>query len=314
SGHTGWRGSTFLSGEELFSALQSVALTGWHARREAAQKAGIDPDTVELIFVDNLDGINALVAPARFTLRRSRSRPLLMMYQIEMVVLDPEGGSLSIVDSIINALTNPTRWLAGVFGLESTIGTLDSYASSAFSILGAASEAPGRLAATVAGALGSVKDLAEQSTGIFTGAGATVASATQSLTRAARGAFSALAGAEEMSDTDRAQFMELSAATGDAMCVMANSFNLATTYPSYESLYGASMCSSTGGGRAASEFASSDRGALDSLYPAETSRVTITAQAREAMTALRADPIELAKDPAQVADLIERVVAGVTIA
>lgn len=103
-GHTGWRGAapvgagsfTATSGIEQFNKLRANSFINWHAERARIVAGGGDPNQVELIFIDTLNGYTDLVAPKSFTLRRSKSRPLLMQYSIEMLVLqdygNPSGG------------------------------------------------------------------------------------------------------------------------------------------------------------------------------------------------------------------------------
>jgi hypothetical protein len=96
SGHTGWRGGGpgtaiggggGLSGEAQFHDLRVNSFTAWHQARADIISGGGDPSVVQLTFVDTLNGFTDLVAPKSFTLRRSKTRPLLMMYSIEMLVL-----------------------------------------------------------------------------------------------------------------------------------------------------------------------------------------------------------------------------------
>lgn len=95
SGHTGWHGGPpgggGLSGEGQFMNLRQTAFQGWHDARAALVAGGQDPAAVEMIFIDELDSREALVAPKVFTLRRSKTRPLLMMYVIELLVLADAG-------------------------------------------------------------------------------------------------------------------------------------------------------------------------------------------------------------------------------
>jgi hypothetical protein len=144
-GHTGWRGTTptavggasnGLSGEDQFAQLRATSFLTWHSRRAQIVAGGGDPNTVELIFIDTLNRMSDLVAPKSFTLRRSKSRPLLMMYTIEMLVLQDlasasfgfggaatNGGFIfggSILDgaaAVIDGLTSGIGALGGQFGL-----------------------------------------------------------------------------------------------------------------------------------------------------------------------------------------------------
>jgi hypothetical protein len=94
SGHTGWRGpdggaGSGTNGEDHFHQIHNIAFVAWHAERAAIVAGGGDPNVVTSIFVDTLNGFVDLVAPKSFTLRRSKTRPLLLMYTIEMLVLQP---------------------------------------------------------------------------------------------------------------------------------------------------------------------------------------------------------------------------------
>lgn len=93
SGHTGWRGAGIgglgggFSGEAAFQNLRVNSFAAWHQARADIISGGGDPNVVQLTFIDTLNGFTDLVAPKSFTLRRSKTRPLLMMYSIEMLVL-----------------------------------------------------------------------------------------------------------------------------------------------------------------------------------------------------------------------------------
>jgi hypothetical protein len=135
SGTTGWHGGPAdgnqLSGEAQFQQLRSQAFTAWHSARAAIVASGGDPSAVELYFVDTLNLQADLVAPKAFTLRRSKSRPLLMQYSIELLVLQDAAqplpanspiaaaGYLSGAASLgvtADALSNLTALLSGAFG------------------------------------------------------------------------------------------------------------------------------------------------------------------------------------------------------
>lgn len=91
-GHTGWHGGSPYSdipGEARWHMLREQGFEGWHAERDRVIQGGGDPSSVEMVLVDPLNAFVDLVAPKSFTLRRSKSRPLLMMYSIELIVLQP---------------------------------------------------------------------------------------------------------------------------------------------------------------------------------------------------------------------------------
>ena len=119
SGHTGWHG-----GEAAFQGLRTTAFQGWHDARAALVAGGQDPAAVEMVFVDELDSFTALVAPKVFTLRRSKTRPLLMMYVIELLVLQDlgnggaagGGGPLDAVAAAFGDFFGGAEELAGIAG------------------------------------------------------------------------------------------------------------------------------------------------------------------------------------------------------
>lgn len=89
AGHTGWAGGK--SGpdwESQFRQLHEAAFKGWNECVEATK----DPESVEVLFVDTLDSRVARVVPKNFTLRRNKSRPLLVQYNITFLVVRMMGG------------------------------------------------------------------------------------------------------------------------------------------------------------------------------------------------------------------------------
>jgi hypothetical protein len=104
AGHTGWREEGG-GGEAQFHHLRQSVFQGWNDSRAALVAGGQDPAAVELIFTDDLDQREALVAPKSFTLKRSKARPLLMMFNIELIVLADAGQPTGIrQDPIAQAL------------------------------------------------------------------------------------------------------------------------------------------------------------------------------------------------------------------
>lgn len=127
SGTLGWRGSLLLSGEDAFKQLHDTLVLDWHQRRRDAIGQGTDPTEVQLTFIDTLDDATFIVAPQQFSLRRSRSAPLLMRYQIRLLALADADAPSGLLDQISRALSNPLRWLSGVTGLGGVVSTLQGY-------------------------------------------------------------------------------------------------------------------------------------------------------------------------------------------
>ncbi len=106
SGNTGWRGEgpiTVEDGIERFQILRQVVFEKWHQLRRTKLENGDDPNDVKLIYVDKLNDICCTVVPISFTLKRSKSRPLLMMYNVVMDVVDADASDtyISMLDTAL---------------------------------------------------------------------------------------------------------------------------------------------------------------------------------------------------------------------
>lgn len=122
AGNTGWGQGNMPPGELNYHLLYNVVYKQWHAKREAAVKAGKDPDLVKLIFIDLLDMYWGVCAPMTFVLKRSRSRPLLFLYNINLIVVANTIASFAPqVAAGINTITE---------GITSAITQLGDFAGS----------------------------------------------------------------------------------------------------------------------------------------------------------------------------------------
>lgn len=93
TGTTGWHWTNMLGipvgdGQIAMARLKSVVFTQWHAKRAAKVDNNRDPNTICLFWIDVLNGLAAIVAPQSFTLQRNKQRPLLLQYNMSLVVLD----------------------------------------------------------------------------------------------------------------------------------------------------------------------------------------------------------------------------------
>jgi hypothetical protein len=247
SGHTGWRdinGSG--DGVSQFEKLNKMVMTDWHAARQRRINAGQDPSDVRLLFVDKLDSFAYVVAPQSFTLRRSRSRPLLMQYQISLQAIgssvDPSSSfgfasspdllSELGLDSLRDVLGNITTFAEEMAGyVTGTIGKLaTSFLKMSTNVLGVVS----RVVGTIKGAIDKV-------TGAFLGVAGDIM-------KAGRNIFMAIAAVMSFPDYVKHRFMQIAAAFNNAFCVIKNVFKVRKTLPNYSDWYGASTCSSTAGG------------------------------------------------------------------
>lgn len=117
-GHTGYRPVLGGGGELAFINLRNTVFQQWHDVRTAIARGGGDPNVVRLDFVDGLDLRMALLAPKFFTLKRSKTSPLLQRYHAEFWVLADIGAPSFVADPINAAINAATAFLGGAFDLE----------------------------------------------------------------------------------------------------------------------------------------------------------------------------------------------------
>lgn len=245
SGHTGWRRSSDgRDGIEAFQRLNQIGFTQWHRRRDSAIAAGENPDDVKLVFADSLDRFAWVVAPGNFTLKRNKNRPLLLQYQISLIVVDQnisqarflkepqpdadertELGLDSLADTI-RRLTEGADELAGL--VRGTLGA----ASGAF--LDVTTDVLSAVETVVGGIQGAVDTVV----------GAFLATAAD-LVAAARNIFLTTALIAGLPAYVKFRCQQVAAAYNNAFCLLRNAFRIRRFFPDYSWLYGASTCSST---------------------------------------------------------------------
>lgn len=313
-GTLGWRGGLFSSGEDAFLELRQTVFTEWHLRREDQISSGNDPEEVRLTFVDTLDSLTYIVAPQQFTLRRSKSSPLLSRYQIRLLVLEEADAPNDLLDQISAALNNPLRWIAGLTGLGGILKTLQKYYTLGMNLWGAASAAVRGLLATGIGLLQAVQSVAAKFRGVFSGGNSGLLTTALAFTRAASNALDALTGDDTLPIADRLPALRLASTFNDANCTLANSFSRGSQFTTYEDLFGASACSSTGGGEPISIFTAKGENPFETLFPITLGGITVSTEAAAALSNLaRADPLLLVGRDAAVVDSLNRIAAGVRV-
>ena len=252
SGHTGWRRIEGVQGDglERFIDLKDRVFTHWHSRRNAQASAGMDPDAVRLIFSDALDGFSEIVAPDNFTLRRSKSRPLLAQYQISLTVVS-ENGKTGYLD------------FGGLLGGGATEALgLDSLTASVNRITDMLGKVKGFINGTL---LGPVTKFMQQTARLYAAvrgaisAGSDIAGALIGVARATAQAginiFRTLAAVASIPSLVRNQLMQVAGAYSNILCVLGNALKQKRFIQDYSDLYGSSNCSSTAGGRPLSSLA-----------------------------------------------------------
>lgn len=245
SGHTGWRGAQGIDGMAQFASLKNTVFDTWHMQRKSARANGQDPSGIQLIFADALDSTTDIVAPLNFTLRRSKSRPLLMQFQISLVTLD-----VATADSL----------LSGAGGLLESLG-LHSLASALKTLSNAISSINRWVQSNVLGPLNRFLGMAQSVfravySAVRTGVGPLnqLLGLAVSVARAGMNIFNTLAATVGVVEAGVASFMGSAGVFSDIFCLMSNAFGKARIYQNYSALFGASNCSSTAGGEPVSQY------------------------------------------------------------
>lgn len=319
SGHTGWRRDTANEddGVDRFLALKDQVWDQWFIKRAAAVAAGQDPNGVQLLFSDALDDFTAVCAPLNFTLRRSRSRPLLAMYQITLAVLEDQPGvTLDPGDDEVPADVKQQAGLASLqFSTDYITGAIGSVTSAIKSAQ-----------AFINGAiLGPIKSFMTQATQIFgqvraaisavSGLAGSLISVAQGIAGAGIAVFRSLSAIAQLPHIIKAQFMAVASAFGSIACVLKNALHTQLYYQDYSDVYGASTCSSTSAnGRPISSLAGQNP--FYSVVPTPTpSPVTMTPAAQSAISSLaRTDTVLAPASPAAMLPGLNAIQSGFSVA
>ena len=252
SGHTGWRGAQFSTsdGMDQFAKLKNQVFTEWHGRRNAAVKAGINPAKVGLVFVDALDSTIDLVIPMNFTLRRSKSRPLLMQFNIAMTAI--KGKIYSASSSASSSLPGLSSALSGLTSMLKSIANIVSAAAAAVNFVKSAIVTPVvAFMNTMKAVFSAVSNLVSSAESIPL----TLLNTAKSMAQAGTSMFATIAAFPGNAPAQMAASMSVSAEYSNILCLLQNAVNQQTVYPDYTPLYGASNCSSTAGGTPESPYA-----------------------------------------------------------
>lgn len=317
SGHTGWRRDTNGDdGGERFLNLKDQVFDQWHAKRAAAIAAGTDPNNVRLFFSDALDNFTAVCAPLNFTLRRSRSRPLLCMYQITLVVLEDEPGVE--LDPGDNELEFGSLQQAGLASMDFS---LNSITGAIGSIAGAIRNAQGLINANL---LGPLKSFMNQTAQLFgqvraaISAGSGIAGSLISMARMVAQAginiFRTIAAIAALPQIVKSQFMAVASAFSNIACVLKNALRMPLYVQDYSDVYGSSNCSSTAGGRPISSLAGENP--FYKVVPTPSpSPVSMTQSAQSAMTTFaNADPVQAAPSQGAMFSGLTAIQSGFSVA
>lgn len=117
-GTTGWRIRPTIEnidGHEAFRRLHRNFIDGYFDQRQAKVGAGLNPDDVMLVVVNNVDDLSYKVVPQNFKLLRSRVKPLLYQYEITFGVLE-DLNSIEASKKVEDLVSKPKsrNWLSAL--------------------------------------------------------------------------------------------------------------------------------------------------------------------------------------------------------
>lgn len=317
AGHTGWGSGSLPDGYEQFTFLYDTIFTSWHSLRKDAIDQGLDPDLVRLIFLDKLDDIEWVAAPQNFILKRNRSRPLLSMYQINLTWLSDDVSETKDALNTLNELLGGDALSAleesGLDSLLNSIEKMSEFISSGITaVLGPIKEFFDKVVSLTGKVLSTINRLMKSGVGVFATMTSGLLGIATSLTRAAANMTGIVQTIMTLPNRTKAMFQRVGLAFENAFCVLRNIFTRRRFLPNYDSLYGASLCSSTAGGRAISRYDTENPWPV--LYPVQTSAVSVSSSGSAALSRLAtADPVLKAPTLSQLGADLSAIVGGVAV-
>lgn len=310
AGHTGWGQGKAQPGDVQFFKLLAIAWNRWGEERKLALQQGRDPSVVKLILVDTLNKMCVEVAPGQFSLKRSRARPLLYLYQMQMTQLGPS--TRPATPDALNLTSSPGGVLAG---LKSLVQTVNQVANAITQVKGFVDQATtyplAGIMSLANGSMNSVLGMVGLD-GVITPQASQMVGVAGDLVYATRNVLQSYSAAVNPSGYQAQQLSSTASACLDAYCVLTNTMKPTETYPDYTGLYGASSCSSTVGGSPISAYAAINPWTV--VGPTVDSVAAITPAARQALNDLKAtDPVLAPLSIAQLQAKMATVVQGTTL-
>lgn len=317
SGHTGWGQGERPHGGVQFAMLRDDFINKWHVLRKKAIDTGDDPDIVRLIYIDALNNeYVADVVPMTFTLRRSKSHPLLMMYTIVLTVVSDTANNP--YPELLQEQIPPSKSAASVTGSVAVLGLLNGSLGDALKGIGTLGVS---ISAFIKSTLGPALALAQEvirtaelTKSVISAAGQLVIQNAALLSASANTMFKAIGSVTSIPLAVKGELLKVKGALSNLACNLTNGFNEAIHPIDYTALYGASNCSSTTSGRAASEITLSGKSAFETLIVSAAPRIFILPSAAAALADVMLLDVTLDVDQAQLAVKLDTITAGVSFA
>ncbi|EAM1616328.1 hypothetical protein EU642_22080 [Salmonella enterica] len=296
SGHTGWRTAQG-SGEDGAQAFESLNNLVMHAYPDAVQNAidnGQDPSQVRLIFVDMLDDFSWVVVPQQFILRRSKSRPLLFQYTMQLQCISTDLENPLMILPFMGSLSS------GMKALNNVVKTIEGFGDT---IEGWIQTAVNAKNAVLSPITHTVKQFHQMSTRVFNTVNSVISTGKNAINGTANDLIGiasdvakvginlhrTIANLQSVPQDVMHSIMRVAGAYTEAFCILNNSMRVRKTYQNYDGLFGASNCSSTTGGSQPSAYANMNAFALmnDRQKP-----ITLDSAAQSSISSLgNADPV-----------------------
>jgi hypothetical protein len=316
AGHTGWRGANGFDGMAIFEQLHKICFADLHDKRRIAAQKGIDPNKVSLIFADALDHFSWVVVPLpnSFVLRRSRSRPLLMQYNIALQVVDT---NIDNVNKILSAFSS-SKDLLSAFGLDSLSASLKTIQEVAGEIAGFIDGTLGKASAAFLSMAGNVLNVVSAVVSSVKGSIDTVTGSLLSVARnvmmAGRYLMASVSQVMGLISYAEYRVQQVMGAFSNVICLLTNVFTSGISLGNYSAWYGSSNCSSTSGGSPLSPLSGQNPFALlnQSASTSVGSITTSTDAGSLLKTYAYADPVtQPGTDAAVLGSDMSRIAAGV---
>ena len=246
AGQTGWRtNAQGIDGLAFFQKLFDTVYTQWHTKRADLSKQGKNPDAINLIFSDLVDNINWVCAPMSFTLKRGIQNPLLCHYEINLVwlkdyVLPPAlPGPTGLLTDILNSMNLAMRKIQNF--MTAVKDDINGFFAPIKTFVGGVMAVAYGVASFVQGALSSAN-------GVITTLTSDVMGVASGLALATHLGLASIMAVTSFPGQAKSEIMGAAASFMNLACIFNNGLKPTRLLTNYDSLFGASLCSSTAGG------------------------------------------------------------------
>lgn len=257
TGNTGWRDRAGQGdGIAQFTKLRDEFFHYWHELREMVIRDGQDPSDIRLIFIDPLNGrYVADVVPANFTLRRSKSQPLLLMYSISMTAVNDKAVNPypHLMEPVI-PVNNPEEAIRSMSKSVSDINSLQKSLRGALGTIGSFGQEVHKWTDATFGPVmalaKNVIETANDAKAVISAAGQVAVDLAADLGAVGAQVWGAVGAVASLPNSVRSEVMRVKSAMSNLQCILTNGYKSAYASQDYSAWYGASNCSSSLGGSA----------------------------------------------------------------